>query len=154
KITVFEYPNLQRADAQLTFPEYTALPPKKFEDIHRLSAVEGTLLDYTFQLNKPVTSAKLIAKDKSSMPLEMDQARSNVYHTHLTLEQSQRYELQLVDDAGRTNKTPSEFVIDVLKNRAPELKLAFPRGDQKVSPLEEVSFQAEVRDDFGVKSIG
>src|SRR6185436_11923791 len=84
----------------------------------------------------------------------MDGARSNVFHAKLTMEQSQRYDLQLVDDAGRTNKTPAEFVIDVLKNRAPELKLASPRGDQKVSPIEEVTFQAETLDDFGVKAVG
>jgi hypothetical protein len=115
KLTVFEYPSLQRADAELTFPEYTALPPKKFDDIHRISAVEGTLLDYTFQLNKPVASATLIAKDKSSLPLSPDTVRSNVYHTSFALEQSRQYDLLLVDDAGRTNKLPPRFVIDVLK---------------------------------------
>jgi hypothetical protein len=60
----------------------------------------------------------------------------------------------LVDDAGRTNKIPPQFVIDVLKNCLPELKFAFPRGDQRVSALEEMAFRAEVSDDFGLRAYG
>lgn len=154
KVSVFEYPTLERADAKLTFPEYTALPEKAIEDTRRISAVEGTALEYTFHLNKPVTSATLVAKDKSTISLLADTNRPNVYQTGFKLDQSQRYDLVLVDDADRTNKVPPQFVIDVLKNRAPELKFAFPRGDQRVSPLEEIAFQAEVSDDFGLRAYG
>src|SRR6185295_7517613 len=54
----------------------------------------------------------------------------------------------------RTNKVPAQFVIDVLKNRQPELKLASPRGDQRVSPIQEIVFQGEAWDDFGVRNYG
>ncbi len=153
-VTVFEYPALQRADARLTYPAYTALLPKKIDDTRRVSAVEGTTLDYTFQLNKPVASARLVARDKSNIPLLPSPAGTNSYVARLTLAQSQRYSLQLTDDAGRTNKTPAEFVITVLKNRPPELKFAAPRGDQRVSPLEEIAYQAEAWDDFGLRAYG
>jgi hypothetical protein len=154
KVAVFDYPKLERADAKLTFPEYTGLPEKTIPDTCRVSAVEGSALDYTFFLNKPVTVARLVAKDKSVVLLTADTNRPNIYHRSFKLDQSRQYELQLVDDAGRTNKIPPQFVIDALKNRAPELKLAFPRGDQRVSPIEEVSFQAEASDDFGLKAYG
>jgi hypothetical protein len=154
KVSVFEYPRLERADARLTFPEYTALPEKTIEDTRRISAVEGTALDYTFHLNKPVRSATLVAKDNSTISLLADTNRPNVYQTGFRLDQSRRYDLVLVDDADRTNKVPPQFVIDVLKNRLPELKFAFPRGDQRVSALEEIAFQAEVSDDFGLRGYG
>src|SRR6185295_19477489 len=60
KVTTFEFPRLERADAKLTFPEYTGLTEKTIEDTRRISAVEGTALDYTFHLNKPVKSARLV----------------------------------------------------------------------------------------------
>jgi len=154
KVSVFEYPRLERADAKLTFPEYTALPEKTIEDTRRISAVEGTALDYTFHLNKPVRSATLVAKDKSTISLLADTNRPNVYQTGFKLDQNQRYDLVLVDDADRTNRVPPQFVIDVLKNRLPELKFAFPRGDQRVSALEEIAFQAEASDDFGLRAYG
>jgi len=42
----------------------------------------------------------------------------------------------------------------VLTNREPELKIAFPRGDQCVSRLEELQLQAQTSDDFGVLKYG
>jgi hypothetical protein len=153
-VKVFEYPRLERADATLTYPDYTQLPPKTIEDTRRVSAVEGAKLDYTFQLNKPVKSAKLIAKDKKVVELKPDAERPNVLSATFTLAQSQRYDLQLVDAEGRTNKVPAELFIDVLKNRPPELKFTAPKGDQRVSALEEIAYQAEAWDDFGLRAYG
>jgi hypothetical protein len=154
-VKVFEHPNLNRADALLSYPAYTQLPQKTIEDTRRVSAVEGTKVDLSFELNKPVKSAKLMGKDDApELVLTVDTNRANVYHASLTLDASRRYELRLLDDDGRTNKVPPLFQLDALPNRAPELKLAFPRGDQEVTALEEVSFQAETWDDFGVRAYG
>jgi len=153
QVTVFEFPELEHADAHIKFPEYTGLPEKTIPNIRRISAVEGSSLDYTFHLNKPVASATLIGRDKAALPLTPDPSRSNVFHAAFALDQSRQYELQLIDDAGRTNKLPPLFVIEVLKNRPPDLKLVAP-GDQRVSPLEEIRFKAEAEDDFGLRAYG
>ncbi|MEW6160924.1 MAG: hypothetical protein AB1813_26135, partial [Verrucomicrobiota bacterium] len=113
-----------------------------------------TQLDYVLHLNKPVASAQLVARDKTVIPLTTDAAQGNQARAAFKLEKSDRYELRLVDHEGRTNKIPARFDIAVLTNRAPELKFAFPRGDQRVSPIQEMSFQAEAWDDFGLKSYG
>src|SRR5262249_39908963 len=44
-VRVFEYPRLERADVDVTFPEYTGLDHKRIEDTRRLSAVEGSKVD-------------------------------------------------------------------------------------------------------------
>ena len=152
KVTAFDYPRLERADAKLTYPDYTHLPEKAIKDTRRVSAVEGTSLSYYFFLNKSVTTATLVAKDKSTFPLTPDPGNATIYHAGFTLDESRRYELVLVDDAGRTNRVPPEFVLEALKSQPPELKLASPRGDQRVSPLEEISFEGEASDEFGLGS--
>jgi hypothetical protein len=154
KVTTFEFPRLERADAKVTYPEYTGLAEKTIEDTRRVSAVEGSALGYTFHLNKQVKSATLVPKTGPAIPVAADTNRPNVYVSNFQLQQSGRYELILVDEAGRTNKVPPLFVLDALTNRAPELKFAFPRGDQRVSALEEIAFQAETSDDFGLKAYG
>ncbi len=154
KVSVFDYPRLEHADAKVTYPAYTRLPEKTIQDTRRVSAVEGSSLDYTFHLNKAVATAHLVAKDKSVVPLTGDTNNATIYHTKFTLDQNRRYELVLVDEAGRTNKMPPEFVLDALTNHPAELKLAFPRGDQRVSPLEEIAFQGEASDDFGLHAYG
>jgi len=154
RVTTFEFPRLERADAKVTYPDYTGLPEKTIEDTRRVSAVEGSGLAYTFHLNKAVKSAMLVPKSGPQIPVLADTNRPNVYVSNFKLELSGRYELLLVDEAGRTNKMPPLFVLDALTNRAPDLKFAFPKGDQRVSALEEIVFKAEASDDFGLKGYG
>jgi hypothetical protein len=154
RVTVFEHPNLVRADAKLTFPDYTGLPEKKIEDTRRVSAVEGTQLEYEFHLNKPVAKAELVAKGQEPVALKADPRRPNTYLVDMKLLESQRYELRLEDAEGRANKVPPSIQIDVNRNRPPELKFVAPRKDLRVSPLEEIDFKAEVSDDFGVRAFG
>jgi len=70
-VKVFEFPRLERADAGLTFPAYTGLAPKRIDNTHRVSAVEGTRLELLMQLNKPVVRAQFIVKGDatSAVPL-------------------------------------------------------------------------------------
>src|SRR6266404_1580978 len=156
KISVFDYPRLERADVDLKFPGYTGQAPKRIDNTHRFSAVEGSRVDLTLQLNKPVVAARLVAKDKDRtvLPLMLETNRPVAALKDFPLQASKIYELQLVDADGRTNKIPAQFVFDALTNRAPELRLASPRGDLRPSALEEISFEGTVWDDFGVKNFG
>jgi hypothetical protein len=70
------------------------------------------------------------------------------------LTNSGRFSLELTDADGRTNKFPTEFVIQVMPDRVPDLKIVFPRGDPRVSLLEELQIQAEALDDFGLLKYG
>ncbi len=153
-VKVFEHPRLDRADATLHFPEYTKLPEKQVPDTRRVSAVEGTKLDVAFQLNKPVKSATLVAKDGTQVPLKVTPDQSAVQLKDFAVSASQTYELKLEDADGRANKIPAQFIVDALANRRPELKFQTPKGDQRVSPLEEVAFRAEAWDDFGLARYG
>jgi hypothetical protein len=154
QVTVFEHPRLERADAHLHFPAYTGLGEKHVPDTRRISAVEGTRVDFTFQLNKPVKAATWTAKDGTRLPLTVESNRPVAHLRAYLLETNRSFDLHLVDEAGRTNKVPAQFVLEALPNRRPELKIVAPRGDQRVSPLEEVQFQAEVVDDFGLRGWG
>ncbi len=150
KVTVFEYPRLVRADAALTYPAYTGLEAKTIEDTRRINSVEGTRLDYTLTLNKPVVTARLWSTNGTELPLVHDAGSSNLLHLATTLSESGRYYLTLVDAAGRSNRIPEEISFAVVPNKDPTMKLASPRGDQRFSPLEEVRFRTEVSDDFGL----
>lgn len=154
QISVFEYPTLKRADAKLTFPEFTKLGEKKIDDTRRVSAVEGTVVDYRLELNKPVKSASLVTKAGEKVELRKDDKFANVYHAKIDLRESLKAALVLKDEAGRTNKAVQEFALDALPNKAPDMKVVFPRGDQRISALEEVSMAAEIRDDFGLGAYG
>jgi hypothetical protein len=152
KITVFEFPALVRADAALSYPVYTGLTNRIIRDTLRVSAVEGSRLSYTLQLNKPVALARLVG-GKESLALAV-QSNAVAVLPDFILTNSARYSLELVDAEGRSNKFPSDFVFQALTNQRPEVKLVFPRGDPRVSRLEELQLQAEALDDFGLLKYG
>jgi len=152
KITVFDYPSLVRADASLVFPAYTGLTNKTIPDTRRISAVEGTLLTYNLQLNKPVKRARLVSADKS-LALSLQSNAVAVLPSYV-LTNTARFTLALEDAEGRSNKFTTDFVLQALTNRRPEVKLDFPRGDQRVSRLEEIQLQGEATGDFGLVKYG
>jgi hypothetical protein len=152
KITVFDYPSLVRADALLAYPAYTDLTNKTILDTRRISAVQGTRLTYNLQLNKPVRRARLVSGDQS-LDLTL-QSNALAVLDAFPLTNSARYSLALEDAEGRASKFPADFVLQVLTNRRPEVKVVFPRGDQRVSRLEEMQLQGEATDEFGLVKYG
>jgi len=154
KLLTFEHPKLQQADAYLNYPAYTDEKPRTIKDTLRISAVEGTRLEYEFLMNKPVARADLKDRDGNLISLKADTTRSNIYRLTTVLQESSRYLLDLEDKDGRVNKLPAEIVIKVSTNQPPALKLTFPGGDQRFSALEEVTFEGETWDDFGLKAHG
>ena len=45
-------------------------------------------------------------------------------------------------------------MVEINPNQPPQITLAFPGKDQRVSPLEELALEAKVRDDVGVLAYG
>jgi hypothetical protein len=152
KIGVYDFPALTRADATLQYPEYTALTNQTIRDTLRVSAVEGTRLTYTLQLNKPVARARFVGQAET-LALEV-QSNAIAQLNQYALTNNRRYALELVDADGRTNKFRPEFSLVALPVRAPEVKVVFPHGDQRVSSLEELELEGEARADFGLLQYG
>ncbi|MBW7989736.1 MAG: hypothetical protein FVQ84_06950 [Planctomycetes bacterium] len=154
RISAFEHPTLKKADAKIVYPSYTKLPEKVIKDTRQISVVEGSEVTLTFILNKPVTTAQLISKKQSALNLNAIDKQPNTYTTSITPMENRRFELYLTDAQGLTNKIPPRFIIDVHKNLPPELKPLFPNRDVVASPLEELSLEAQVSDDYGVTGYG
>jgi hypothetical protein len=155
RVTVFEHPKLERADADLVFPAYTALEPKHIPDTRRISAVQGTQIGYSLSFNKPVASACLVPRKQGAERLVLEPGTNAAAAlSGFELKESGTYDLLLSDSEGRTNKVPAQFVFLALTNSTPDLKLVSPRGDLRPSPLEEIPFEGTVWDDFGVAAFG
>ena len=155
RLEVFEYPALVRADALLDYPGYTGLSGRVIKDTRRVTAVEGTGLEYRLLLNKAVVAGSLAGREGGEVDLEADSAQANVYWARFdSLAESDIYELRLEDADGRMNKAVVDFVIQVQENRKAVLKLKSPVGDQRFSAVEEVEFEGEVWDDYGVGAYG
>jgi len=153
KVDVYEHPSLQRSNAEIDFPAYTGLDDQKIENTKRITAVEESKISLELELNKPVEHAALVSPTETiELTTSGEKAIASV--SDYVLRQKNQYKLVLRDTDGRTNKVPSRFVFVALPNRPPELKFLFPKGDQRVSALEEMQFEIQAYDDFGLSKVG
>jgi hypothetical protein len=154
KVTVFEYPRLEKADAQLVYPAYTGQEPRLVQDVRTVSVVEGTELTLTCYLNKPVETAVLTEDKQSPFVLAPISGEKPAYQVMILCDQTRRLKLELIDEAGRKNVKTAQFTINVLPNQPVTLKPVFPARDLEVSALEEIDVKATAWDEFGVKRFG
>ena len=159
-VSVFDYPELVRADATLQFPEYTKLDQKVVQDVRRLSAVEGTGVELSFYVNKDLAEAKLLPAGKQDLSasepilLQRNPIDPRLWNASLELLESGKFEVKLTDTEGRENRIPPSLILNVLKNQPPDLKLKAPRRDVQVSAIEELELAVSAWDDFGLNSLG
>ena len=155
EVSVFEFPELIRSDAEIDFPEYTNLENKIAQDIRRVTAVEGSTAQLDFHLNKSVKSATLVSD--SGEVIQLDQSSlPNTFKTEIDFNEigKQTYRLKLTDSENRANKSPPRIVFNTLENKIPELKISGPSPDMQISALEEILLKAKSFDDFGISRIG
>ncbi len=154
RVKVFEFPDLRKIHADLEFPKYTNLPPKRMEDIRHLTVVEGTKTRVEFHLNKVVARAMLLDEQGVEVDLAQEKPNSFLYWTELLADRSRRFHLKLKDTEGRENKADHSFSLNVTKNQPPAIKVVSPGRDTRVSPLEELNLKAQIQDDFGLAAYG
>ncbi|MBG87804.1 MAG: hypothetical protein CMO80_13000 [Verrucomicrobiales bacterium] len=153
QVTVFEFPRLEQSNIEINFPEYTGLDKQRTENTRRATAVVRSHIDVELELNKPVNSARLVAANRKLI-LKTDGTKAVANLKDFELIRSEIFDLQLIDDEGRTNKFDERFVFVALPNRPPEIRFKSPRGDQRVTALQEVLFEAEGWDDYGLTKFG
>lgn len=154
RVKVFEYPTIERVDAQLKYPDFTGLEAKTVEDVRYVTAVEGTELTLICRLNKPVAQAAFLDADGAQLALTPDADDARVVKATFKLTESRRLKAELVDSDGRKNKNPVELSIKVTPNRPAIVTMTQPARDVQVSPLEELQLRAALEDDYGVVNHG
>jgi hypothetical protein len=153
EVGVFEHPAVLQSDASIQSPAYAQQDDKTISNTRRVSIVDGAQIRWSLKLNKPVVSAEWIDENGQSTLLEGNPQNPTEYSIRNTPMESMRYRLKLTDAQGRSEKTAEEFVVKIIPNREPELKL-ISAVDQRVSAIQEMVVGARVQDDFGIHRTG
>ncbi len=85
--------------------------------------------------------------------MTVDLEDATLYRISLSATASTRWKVKLKDREGRSSKVEETLAITVQPNHPPELKPE-KASDVSVSPLEELSVGAKLRDDFGLVRAG
>lgn len=153
-ITTFVYPKLEQVDVKITPAAYTKLPPKEIKNTMKISAMEGSSIDFSLKVNKPVKDAELFGEDKTSLPLTPSDKDPTILVATMKAEKTQKWRVRLVDDKERANKNPPWISLTVQSNQLAKIEVVFPKRDVQVSQIQELPVEAKVWDDLGVMKSG
>ena len=153
RLRVFDYPALIRSDAELTSPAYAGQEKRFVKDTRRVTVPEGTRLTWFCHVNKPLDSVELINEQGEILEMTSSDSTGLTYEISAVVEATQKWKLRLRDSQGRLSKIEETLIATALPNKAPELK-AEKITDATVSPLEELSVQAKIRDDYSLLRAG
>jgi hypothetical protein len=173
RLTVFDYPALVSCDAKIEPPSYSKQPMRVVKNTRRVTVPEGSKLTWMCTVNKPLKSVTLLpvankkaqadgrpnvtgnATDPIARPIALHANASNplVYEATIEVSHEQQWHLQLLDDANRSSKVKEVLSVKITPNLPPEIKKE-NAGDLTVSPLEEFTVGAKIREDFGLLRAG
>lgn len=182
QIATYVLPELLKVDALVRPPAYTQLPEKLIEDTLRITAVEGSMIDLSLLLNKPLAVVELRGSDGEVLPTVVEDSvvTNHVVPSQMTVldvaeeltdvnaesseaqmvscvlraTKNDRFEVYLEDTEGRTARETQTIILKVTSNKRPKVKVTFPGKDTNVSALQEVLLEAEATDDFGLLDYG
>jgi len=154
EITTFEYPVLLQADAHITPPAYLKEKDKTVTDTMKVTVMEGSKIDWSIKVNKPVEEAELFSEAGESIELKPSADDPTRLTATMAPTETTRYRVHLVDKDSRANLRPPWIKVTVTRNLPPKLKFTFPGQDFKVTSLQELPMEAEVWDDVSIKRAG
>ena len=153
-ITTFVYPKLEQVDVKITPPAYTKLPTKEIKNTMKITAMEGSSIDFSLKVNKTIKDAELFGEDKTSLPLTPSAKDPTILVATMKAEKTQKWRVHLVDDKERANKNPPWISLTVQSNQLAKIEVVFPKRDVQVSQIQELPVEAKVWDDLGVMKSG
>lgn len=145
-------PKLESIDIAYHYPEYLNKPPEEKPNIESISAIEGTRVDLTAWVNKPLLNAEMVFN--ASETITMQENTDISWTGSFILSESGRFSIALTDKEGNKSEFDPQFDITVQTDNPPKITLKFPKNDLETNALEEIPFEFEISDDFGIKEYG
>lgn len=153
RISVYDHLAVRGIELTCHYPEYLqAKPETTFGPAGDVKAPEGTTVDFRIVTNNPLTGGQVQFEGKPPQALTI--AKDATDGTcKFTVEKDTSYTFTLTDINGDTvSNAGSFFFVKAVPDTPPTIELACPKIDMVVSPVSEVTFRANVADDFGIAS--
>ncbi len=150
-LEVADLPYVDRLEQTLRFPAYTGLPDRIVEDGGDVAALDGTRVTLRIHPTIATRSGRLLVEGQQ--PVALTSVGDSVLTGVFTVAGDGFYRIELDAPDGRPVEASPRYTIDALENQPPQVRVVKPGRDGNASPLEEVYFEAEALDDYGVSEL-
>jgi len=162
-VTVETPPTIDVQSIEYHYPDYTGLANRTVPDQGDVRAVEGTEVTVRAKANRPIDSAEIDLGCTGRRGLRMSvkgPIATGAFTLRLRSEEPGRaeydaYQLRFVDAAGRENRRPARYSIEVVPDLPPEVRLVDPPEEHIELPLDaQLDLVIEARDpDFALRGV-
>ncbi len=147
-VTALTAPRVTQIELHYEYPSFTRLAPRDEVGGGDIFAPEGTRVRVRVHADKPVRSGALAMGSGTTAALS--QAGEKALETTIQLAKNDSYRIALSDADDLRSSGETEYFIRLMDDRPPAVHIVRPEGDQQVTPLEEVSIEAQAEDDHGI----
>jgi hypothetical protein len=150
KLDVADLPGIKNIKVTYHFPSWLGLKDAVEDPGGDLRAVAGTVAELSIETDRPLKSGEILMDDGSHIALESKDG--NFVTAKVPVEKDGMYHFAATE-RGESVRLSEDYFIEARQDQAPTVKIVTPRGDAKVSPIEEVTVTVEAADDFALESM-
>jgi hypothetical protein len=147
-IEVVDLPEVRQIKLTYEYPEWTRLEPRVEESGSDIRAVAGTVVTVEVHTDQPLAAATLVAND-TEVPMR---TTGTVSTATLSVDADGEYHIATLFNEDAVSLT-DEYLISLIPDEKPVIKVARPGRDWRASNIEEVTINVEASDDFGLASL-
>ena len=149
-LTAVDLPGVKRMKVTYQYPAWLGLKAVSEEPAGDLRAVTGTEAILSIETDKPLTTGVLMLDDGKK--IEVKAKEGNWLEARVPIQKDGLYYIAAMDD-GQPVRLTDDYFIEARKDTEPTLRVRKPGRDLKVSPIEEVPFEIEATDDYGLQDV-
>src|SRR5580692_6387739 len=150
KLDVADLPSIKNIKVTYHFPSWLGLKEAVEDPGGDLRAVAGTVAELTVETDRPLKNGEILLDDGSHIALQSNDG--NFITAKVPVEKDGMYHFAATE-RGESVRLSEDYFIEARQDQAPTVKIVTPRGDAKVSPIEEVTVSVEAADDFALESM-
>jgi len=152
-IKVYREPQIEEFTLKIEYPAYTGKAPEALAPgLGEVKALHGTKVQVNIKANTELSAARLVFAKAGKLEVPVDGVREA--NLAFSVEQDDRYYVEIVDEHGRPARTLSEFRVQVQKDGMPKVTIRKPEPDLMVHKEQVVKVEIQATDDYGVREIG
>ncbi|GIU78157.1 MAG: hypothetical protein KatS3mg005_1395 [Bryobacteraceae bacterium] len=149
RLRVVDLPKIEKFRVRYRYPAYLGLPDREEDPGGDVRAIENTRALLEIETDKPLSGGVIVLDDGTRLPL---QSEGRIARAELEVKRDGAFHFAALD-GGAPVRLSEDYFIEAQPERAPEVRLTRPGRDAKVSPIEEVTVEAEAADDFGLQAL-
>ncbi len=154
RITVFDPLTVESMKLVTTYPEYLQLPDNiEYTPNGDVATVIGSTVTLQIATNRPLASGKITWDDGEEVAMIIagdDQQDATV---SFVVNENRTFRYRIEDVGGQVVESAAPAFVSALQDQPPTLELMRPTAAIPLTPLGEITFVADVNDDYGIAAV-